>query len=215
MSNRLCVLFFAVMFWLLETRYFGWNWSPQSPEEVICDGIVLIDDGSTDDTAAVASQVPSCRVISRESTGWWGQDETTPRSALWASSCLEAGPDGWVYIADADHEITGISPLDLRTCLKSTVCNAFALPLWDCWDSPETLRVDGFWQAHLHPRPWLFKVPPPEFRPLWPAAGIHSGHYPPNLPLVCGRLPGAAIRHYGYISPAHREAKAAKYLALA
>lgn len=31
----------AIWFWLIETRYFGWNFAPASPAEVICDGIVL------------------------------------------------------------------------------------------------------------------------------------------------------------------------------
>jgi hypothetical protein len=30
----------GIAYWLLETKNFGWNWSPQSPEEIICDGIV-------------------------------------------------------------------------------------------------------------------------------------------------------------------------------
>jgi len=36
------ILFISIIFWLLETSYFGWNWSPQSPSEVVCDGIVAI-----------------------------------------------------------------------------------------------------------------------------------------------------------------------------
>ena len=31
----------AIYFWLIENKYFGWNFAPESPAEVICDGIVL------------------------------------------------------------------------------------------------------------------------------------------------------------------------------
>ena len=36
------ILFFAACFWLLETAYFGWNLSPKSDAEVVCDGMVMI-----------------------------------------------------------------------------------------------------------------------------------------------------------------------------
>ena len=32
----------AVFFGFAETAYFGWNTLPNSPEELICDGITLI-----------------------------------------------------------------------------------------------------------------------------------------------------------------------------
>ena len=40
MDWRIWVL--AVIFGLAETAYFGWNFSPKSPEEMICDGITLV-----------------------------------------------------------------------------------------------------------------------------------------------------------------------------
>ena len=36
------VFLLSFLFWIVETNYFGWNVTPQSPEEVICDGIVLL-----------------------------------------------------------------------------------------------------------------------------------------------------------------------------
>lgn len=39
--NPLGVLF-AISFYILENRYFGWNKLPQSQAEVIADGIVVI-----------------------------------------------------------------------------------------------------------------------------------------------------------------------------
>lgn len=32
----------AVSFALFETAHFGWNWSPKSDAEIICDGIAFI-----------------------------------------------------------------------------------------------------------------------------------------------------------------------------
>ena len=36
------IFFIGLYFWFLENRYFGWNGSPQSDAEIICDGIVLL-----------------------------------------------------------------------------------------------------------------------------------------------------------------------------
>lgn len=32
----------AVCFGLFETAHFGWNWSPKSDAEILCDGITFI-----------------------------------------------------------------------------------------------------------------------------------------------------------------------------
>jgi len=36
------IIVFAILFCTMETKYFGYNWSPQSDEEIICDGISLL-----------------------------------------------------------------------------------------------------------------------------------------------------------------------------
>lgn len=187
-----------------------------------CDTVVALDDGSTDATRDVLGATPGVlmapEATSSDPNGFWGHDEATPRARLWDAAVRAAGPDGWVYVLDADHELVGVTPRDLRTCLTSDTVTAWALPLWDCWtEDGQQMRVDGYWQAHLHPRPWFFKAQLPGWVPDWSTInrkGVHTGHCPPNFPLVTGVLPGAAIRHWGYTKQAHREAKADRYLAL-
>jgi hypothetical protein len=89
-------------------------------------------------------------------------------------------------------------------------------PLWDCWDDDEHMRVDGYWQAHLHPRVWLAKAfPTPAYTPEWEPYAIHSGHIPHNYPAIAQPVGGlAGIRHLGYISPKHRDAKHKRYMAV-
>lgn len=36
------VLLIGVGFWWMETDYFGWNATPQSEAELICDGIAML-----------------------------------------------------------------------------------------------------------------------------------------------------------------------------
>ena len=179
-----------------------------------CDRIIVVDDGSTDDTAQICAQVPSCRVITRPGEGWWGQDETSARAALWEAAAQEAGPDGWIYHFDADHELLGISPEDFRMLTAATIVNAWCFVLYDCWDSEDLHRVDGYWIAWKNPRPWLVRAMPfPNWEPQWRQRGIHAGHHPGNYPYVTGIAFGG-IRHLGYVKKEHRLRKSSKYLSL-
>jgi len=178
------------------------------------DGIVVLDDGSTDDTAAVCERHSKVVAVERRGgvAGWWGdaRGETPARVALWELACQHAGPDGWVVVYDADHELLGISPREFRALTGATVADCWACPLWDCWDSDDLQRVDGYWQAWWHPRAWLFRALPGPF----PVRSIHVGHAP-SLPWTVGMMPnGAGIRHLGYVQRTHRLQKHANYLKL-
>ena len=186
-----------------------------------CDHIVVVDDGSTDDTAAVCLSFGAevNTLTGGNGVGWWGSDERSARSLLWDLAAEAAGQDGWIYFADGDHEMlptAGIPPCSVvQQAMASEVCTAWAVPLWDLWQPDgQGMRVDGFWQAHLHPRPWFFKAQPYlGWTPKWgDRKDLHTGHAPVNFPLVCGLLP-AAIAHWGYANPIHRDQKYAKYLA--
>lgn len=190
-----------------------------------CDGVVCVDDGSTDATASVVEQVardmgkpaivaPAGSQAPPE--GFWGRNETSPRALLWELAAREAGARGWIYVFDADHELCGLSPEDFTALTRAERVSAWAWPLWDCWEQDTLHRVDGYWQAWRSPRPWLFRAnPQPRWSPQWHTPrGIHTGHCPPNYPLVVSLAPGA-IRHLGYVSSEHRHTKSAKYLALA
>jgi glycosyltransferase involved in cell wall biosynthesis len=183
----------------------------------LCDDTVLVDDGSTDDTVKVARA--SGAIVSQfgAAAEFWGINETAPRAHLWALAAKVAGPGGWIYVADADHELTGITRSDLHILCSADLINGWAFPLYDCWDSDETHRVDGYWQAWAHPRVWLARAfPVPGWQPRWEVRGIHAGHLPGSYPVRAGVVPaGVGISHLGYISLRHRESKAARYLGLA
>jgi hypothetical protein len=183
---------------------------------LFCDAIVVLDDGSSDTTRDVA--LAADKVVRVESTyalnGWWAAEhEGTAREKLWNLACKEAGPDGWVYVFDSDHELIGIEPDNFRLLLRAEGATAWACPLYDCWDDDQHHRVDGYWQAWLHPRPWLARSTP-HLGSWGPLRGIHAGHLPPVQYTVGLMPPGAAIRHLGYIKEAHRVAKCKKYVSL-
>ena len=140
------------------------------------DEVVVLDDGSTDDSVAIAKQL-GCVVRERgETLPMWG-DEAPARAELWDLGAKAAG-DGWLLICDADMILNG----DPRPLTLSTNCTAWAWVLYDVWDEEHLYRCDGYWQGHLHPRPWMYRPSALQEPPIWPRKGIHTGHAPLNFP---------------------------------
>lgn len=179
----------------------------------LCDHVVALDDGSTDDTREKLRAL-GVEVIERSASGgFWGADETTPRAQLWD---LASQRGDWIYVFDADHELLGATRQDVEMLCAAESVDAWAFSLYDCWDSLDLMRVDSWWQAHLHPRPWLLRLKPSStFVPEWRPAGVHSGHTPRNWAGTIFAAPAPmAIRHWSYVSSAHRATKVKQYLNL-
>lgn len=177
----------------------------------ICDRILVLDDGSTDDTASV-SRSAGANVKQRNGNPMWG-DESNARAELWAWGSGVA-KDGWLYISDADHELV-CEPETVRALTTSWSVNCWGMRLYDCWDSPQKHRVDGQWAAYQVARPWLFR-PSACPDPQWTGRGLHSGHAPINFPYHMGVAPNSVwLRHLGWMNAVDREAKVARYTAAA
>lgn len=186
------------------------------------DAILVLDDGSTDDTAQVARDCGAV-VETRSGDGFWrpGGGETSARRELWERAAALAG-DGWVLVCDADMLLVG----DPRPLTLSWDAASWAWPLCDLWNSEDAFRVDGAWKfGPLTPRPWLFRPrfaefaqTPFDFAPLWPESCIHSGHAPANWhehhPTFVAP-PDMYWKHLSYVKPEHRARKRAQYAAVA
>lgn len=176
------------------------------------DAVLVLDDGSTDDTAAVA-RAAGCVVVTRDAAGFWGTSETPARRELWERAADLAG-DGWVLMCDADMVLRG----DPRRLCASWDAAAWAWPLVDLWNTEHTFRVDGPWGlGPTTPRPWLFRprAAPPGFVARWPEnRNIHVGHCPLNWQDAGPTFvapPNVYWLHFSYLTAAHRRAKFAQY----
>lgn len=170
------------------------------------DAVLLLDDGSVDDTAKIAEEM-GCLVKHRQKPGAWG-DEAPARKELWERGAKLA-KDGWLLIADADMILHG----DPRPLCESWEMNAWAFVLFDLWSDTE-FRVDGPWAAGPRvARPWLFK-PSACPSPQWNSREIHVGHCPQNFPGPVGVAPPVEYwwEHRAYWNPERRIAKYSQYM---
>lgn len=180
------------------------------------DHVLVLDDGSSDGSPDLARDL-GCRVGIRTGETMWGA-EAPARAELWQWGAEVAGERGWLLIADADQILHG----DPRPLLQTTQHNAWAFPLYDCWNSETTFRADDFWQGYQVARPWLFKPSALREPPAWPARGLHTGHCPANYPLHCGIADSSILSssslywsHLAYVTPEHRREKYERYMSRA
>jgi glycosyltransferase involved in cell wall biosynthesis len=177
------------------------------------DAVLVLDDTSTDATPDIAREM-GCVVRTRSGELAWGK-ESSARAELWSFACEYAtDPDDWVLIADADMVLHG----DPRPLCESDETNAWAWVLYDCWDSEDWYREDGFWQGHHHPRVWLLAPNrvPEGWVADWSDRGIHVGHFPANFPLIAGIAPATVYwAHYSFLTATNRALKAAQYASVA
>lgn len=169
--------------------------------------VLVLDDHSTDETVNVAEKAGALVKSRTTGTPMWGQ-ESSARKELWEWGSRMAGA-GWLLICDADQLLMG-DPLPLCT---SWVVNTWSFPLYDCWDSEDQHRADGFWQGYKHARPWLFRpsMVPEGWTANWGDRGIHVGHLPQNWPLLSGVAQDVYWCHLAYVRKTDRVAKHARY----
>jgi hypothetical protein len=172
------------------------------------DGIVVVDDNSTDDTPKITDACP--KVIKHVRLGgkpMWGR-ESSARRLLW-DTAAELG--SWILINDADQILVG----DVRALCKTSHYNAWGVVLYDLWGDKWHYREDAMWRGHEFPRPWLFcpTRTPDGYVPAWGPRGVHTGHSPTNFPLACGTVPPEVAHwlHFGYITPSDRQDKLSRY----
>lgn len=176
------------------------------------DKIVVLDDNSTDKTAAMARKVKKAVVYTRYGASAWGA-ESEARRELFDTAMSEAEVGDHVLWLDAD-----MVPLaDPREFINNR-SDTYFFTLYDLWgrDGKDRLvyREDAFWSAHTRPRAWMVRKSkhlPSE----WGDRGLHCGHLPLNYESHTPFFvpPSHALLHYGYADEADRHEKAAAYLA--
>jgi glycosyltransferase involved in cell wall biosynthesis len=170
------------------------------------DGIIALDDGSTDGGARIMRDHPAVlevlRVGSRTPHDW---DEVRNRRLLVDAAARHGAR--WIVAVDADERLERGFRLRAEALIERAgpdAPGAYWVTIRELWDGPAQYRVDGVWGRKRSAR--LFRCRPDhDFGSL-----VYHGHWAPeNSRGPDGDFAAAdlVIYHRAMISPADREAR--------
>jgi ubiquinone/menaquinone biosynthesis C-methylase UbiE len=180
----------------------------------LVDSVLVYDDRSRDSTREICAADPLVAEVLQGESGH--TDEVRDKNIL-LEAALASDAD-WIFAVDVDDRLEPGGTGLLRSLLDSAPpwVDALALDYLHLWDSPGRARFDGpYGRAIRHPR--LFHLGPVRqhglrFEPSDHAAGLHCGSVPAALRSSARPVP-VRLLHLGYLDPAERQRKAARYAA--
>lgn len=168
----------------------------------IADGVVVLDDGSTDDSVAIASSHPAVDLVLRNParSSYAGWHDGANRNRL-LQAAAELDPD-WVLFFDADESISRTQAALLRHSIDdglSTEC-AYGFRLRTAWMG-----------GHDPQTPWVYRLFAPRPDDVLPTRRLHFTPVPHRIPSErWERLP-VVVDHLGLRTPEDLTESSAKY----
>lgn len=172
------------------------------------DGIVALDDGSSDGSAELLAAAASVVELLRNPVDRPGWDEVGNHRALVGAAMRHAAE--WVICLDADERLEeGFRTRAERVIARGSLfgLTAYAIHLRELWDDPGHYRVDGIWGRKSVAR--LFRL---QADHQFDSRQLH-GSKAPMQARRRGRFPGADLNiyHLSMIRAEDREARRQRY----
>lgn len=175
------------------------------------DEAVIIDDGSTDDTAEICHEIlrgiPLTLIRNPQSMF---HNEVELRKQQWRETVLSQ-PD-WILNLDADEWFEPNAHAELKSIVDQNAYDAVYFRLYDMW-SETHYRDDIYWSAHRIYRPFLVRYRQ-EAAVQWRETPQHCGRFPQSInhfSYICHRL---RVKHYGWAREQDRKQKYERYMKL-
>jgi hypothetical protein len=172
------------------------------------DQVLIVDDGSTDDTVAVCERIlrgkPHRIVQLGESTF---HDEHRLRRMQWELARAER-PD-WILCLDADELFESRMARELRPLVDQNSHDAIAFRLYDFWDARH-YRDDPLWRAHRSFRPFLVRNLP-TLGDAFHERAQHCGRWPQTVEQLRTATSDLRLKHLGWARAADRHRKYERY----
>jgi hypothetical protein len=174
------------------------------------DEAVIIDDGSTDGTAAICAELLQAiphQIIRLPASLF--KEEHKLRRMQWELT-VATRPD-WILNLDADELFEDRMAYAIRGLIDQDAFDLIGFRLYDMWDETH-YRADELWNAHDRSWPFLVRWNP-NMADDWRTMDHHCGRWP--LAVDGLRATGAPLRvkHLGWSRAADRQAKYKRYLA--
>lgn len=158
------------------------------------DDIVVVDDGSTDNTVRICESFPKVREVFCLTQSHFHK-EWELRNILWREG-TKHNPD-WVLAIDADEIFEKKFHEEVSSLINQDEYDWVAFRLFDFWGSKDFYREDELW--NLHKKHSLMLV---RYLPSFPYYYLQLEHHAHRLPLSYRALPGYCsdirVKHYGW-----------------
>lgn len=175
------------------------------------DEAVIIDDGSTDDTASICLEVlEGIPVHLVHNTHSKFSNEIELRKQQW-EEVLKTNPE-WILSLDADEIFEAKFAPNVDALLRAEQVDLFCFRLYDFWNA-DHYREDAYWRSHLNYRPFLLRYKK-DFNYVWNESPQHCGRFPENIFELPHQLSNLRLKHLGWSKAEFRLDKYLRYMLL-
>lgn len=173
------------------------RWIRRSVSSILplCDRVLVMDDHSTDDTAAICAALPNVEVFD---SPFVGLNECRDKNWL-----LDKARDAnWIVMIDGDEMLMPAMTGRFRDAMQ-TDAPSISMRILYLWDSENAVRVDGVYgefrrHSAFRPGSHVFTSSTD--------GGFHCGNVPYRAMLQAVTI-DAPILHFGYLDASERERK--------
>lgn len=175
------------------------------------DEVLIVDDGSTDDSVALCARVLQGvpHTIVRLGASQF-HDEHRLRRLQW--ELARARHPDWILCLDADELFEARMARELRGLVDQDAYDAVAFRLYDFWDDRH-YRDDALWCAHRTVRPFLVRALP-DLADEFLVAAQHCGRWPQSVARLRTANSDLRLKHLGWSRAEDRAKKHERYRAL-
>lgn len=176
------------------------------------DEALIIDDGSTDNSIAIAEEVLKDiphRIIRNSKSKF--HKEYTLRQQQWEET-IKMNPE-WILNIDADQIFETKMREEIYYLINQNEIDAWLFRLYDFWDETH-YREDDMWCAQLAWSWCSLLRYKPGFTYVWKETPQHCGHFPKNIYDLPYARSSMRLKHYGWANEADRIAKYNRYMLL-
>ena len=175
------------------------------------DGIVVLDDASTDHTPELCRAHPAVIRFERLNAPLFTHDEARLRQRLWEMT-VELDP-AWVLALDADEFLETKIARVLPAICTQTRYDLVTFPVYHFWGNLRHFRVDAWWHPERARTACLHRYQKNRSY-HWAPRALHCGRFPQEAYLTPRLDCTVRLLHLGYADPGEHRAKYRRYLDL-